>query len=534
MKQYVFTEREYWINRHQAYKPKIDGFYKFNSYPPREDGIQGYKRVSKEFQEIIEKAVKNNWTLRAVGSSWSLSKVGDTNNRIIETKNLKKMFKLGGETIHQDYVKKKKNPKHLRFVECGWTIGKINNKLLKDGLSLKASGSNNGQTLPGVVSTNTHGSAWKFGSTQEMVVGIHLVTGPNSQVYLERESYPVLSDKFPNLIGAPLKRSDKLFNAALVSFGSFGIIRGLLIETRPLFLLHLSRKFRVVDKAMEKAITKLDFSGFKGYFKRLEKQASDRNGFPLTFTEDNLYHFQVTVSANGAEEGKRPKKAAVFFGFESPYRKDYKGPPKEEDGIGPGASGLELIGKIFGKIPGIFHGFVKKQLNAAVEGLFEYEYTGTIPQLFRDEKTQGKVFASGIGIPIENALDVLDIALRTYEETGKVMPILYTMRFVKGTQALLGFTKFKPRTCVFEIDGLNTDEMLKYANLVWERVAKANIKHTMHWGKFNWEHLTPERIEKMYEPKRTAWIEARKDLLKTQAVRKVFNNGFLNRVGLDA
>ena len=314
--QYVFEKSQgIMYNRHKAYEQEYEGEFRFNAYPRGENSVEGYKRVSKEFQDIIAKAVKNKWRLRALGSSWSLSKVGATNSRIINTKNLKKMFRLGADSMHPDY---KKDSKKLRFIECGWTIGKVNIALLKDGLSLKASGSNNGQTLPGVVSTNTHGGAWKFGSTPEFVVGIHLVTGPNSQVYLERESYPVLSEKFPGAIGAKIIRNDKLFNAALVSFGSFGIIRGLLIETRPVFLLHLSRQFRIVDGAMEKAITKLDFSGFKGYFKRLEKQASDRNGFPLTFTEKNLYHFQVTFSANASENGERPKKSCGLLWIRKP------------------------------------------------------------------------------------------------------------------------------------------------------------------------------------------------------------------------
>ena len=171
---------------------------------------------------------------------------------------------MGGSYVDPNYHK---DSAKLRFFECGFTLGKINIELMKKGLSLTACGSNNGQTLPGVISTNTHGSAYKFGSTPEMVVGIHLITGPSSQVYLERASYPVATKKFTDELGAKLVRDDALFNAALVSFGSFGMIRGLMIETRELFLLHLSRKFRPFNKALENAITSLDFSGFKNYFK---------------------------------------------------------------------------------------------------------------------------------------------------------------------------------------------------------------------------------------------------------------------------
>ncbi len=520
-----FHSKDSWKGRHHSYEQKIDGYYSFNSYGGNE-GLPAYRKVSQEFQGMIADAIRHQWTLRPMGSSWSLSKVGVTNNRLISSKNLRCSFTLGGEYVHRNY---RKDPDKLRFFECGFTLSKINIALKKKGLSLTACGSNNGQTLPGVVSTNTHGSAFNFGSTPEMVVGIHLITGPASQVYLERKSHPVVTTKFAQALGAKLIRDDALFNAALVSFGSFGMIRGLMIETRELFLLHLSRKFRPFDQALERAITTLDFSGFDSYFKTLAKRASKRNGFPVVCDEKNLYHFQVTFSPNMAPKGKRPKEAAIFFGFAGPYRKNYTPPPKVRGGIGPGASGLELIGDLFEDTPAPLRKFVKSQLNKQVKKLFQYEYTGTFQELFRDEKTKGKVFASGIGVPLSRALDVIEIALRTYESFDTVMPLLFTMRFVKGTKATLGFTKFNP-TCVIEIDGINTPNTQEYANLVWELVEQAGIPFTMHWGKFN-AHLNANRIKGMYGRKRTQWIKSRERLL-TSDVRNVFTNDFLKRVGL--
>ena len=43
---------------------------------------------------------------------------------------------------------------------------------------------------------------------QEMVVGLHVISGPNRHVYLERKSYPVMNPDFPESIGgAPLSRT---------------------------------------------------------------------------------------------------------------------------------------------------------------------------------------------------------------------------------------------------------------------------------------------------------------------------------------
>ena len=161
--------------------------------------------------------------------------------------------------------------------------------------------------------------------------------------------------------------------------------------------------------------------------------------------------------------------------------------------------------------------------------MFQYEYTGTLQELFRDEKTRGKVFASGIGLSTSRALDVIDIALRTYEDFDTILSVLITLRFVKGTKATMGFTKFYP-TCVIEFDGLNTPNMQEYANLVWELVEQVGIPFTMHCGKFN-THLNGKRIQGMYRTKRTQWIKSRETLLSSD-VRQVFTNDFLKRVGL--
>ena len=78
----------------------------------------------------------------------------------------------------------------------------LNRIFFRDGLSLKASGSNNGQTLPRAISTGTHGSAFKFGATQDFVVGTQLITGSSKQVYLESaEVRKVFTNAFLKSVG---------------------------------------------------------------------------------------------------------------------------------------------------------------------------------------------------------------------------------------------------------------------------------------------------------------------------------------------
>ncbi len=510
-KRSFFVPMDFWEGRHKTYKQQIDGQHAFKIFHPANSAtarLEAYNRVTEEFQSIIAQAVQSGKSLRAHGSSWSLSKVGVTEHELISTKTLRIGFTLPASQISSNYVGDRAK---LRFLECGYSIAEINRILFRDGLSLKASGSNNGQTLPGAISTGTHGSAFKFGATQDFVVGIHLITGSSKHVYLERASYPVVRPSFAKMLGADLIRDDTLFNAALVSFGSFGIIHGLMIEARELFLLDSYRSFQKYSPSLQSAISTLDFSGLT-----LPKSAS------------KLYHFQLTLNPN---EGNPPEEAAVYLMFEAPWTEDYEPPDWDDGAAGPGATGLELMGGLSEAIPSPLSELVKPLLNAQVRTVLEpYEIRGAIMDLFRGEKTQGKVFASGIGVPLSRSMDAITVALDTYANFGSVLPVLLTMRFVKGTDALLGFTKFDI-TCVLEVDGLNTKKTREYANAVWSNLEQAGIPFTMHWGKFN-SFLTKGRVKNMYGENVTKWIDSREVLLESEEVRKVFTNAFLKSVGL--
>lgn len=75
-----FKSQDSWTGRHQSYIQKIEGYHKFNVFqPPKGERLKEYNSVTKELQALIGRAVQKGKTLRAMGSSWSLSKVGMTN-----------------------------------------------------------------------------------------------------------------------------------------------------------------------------------------------------------------------------------------------------------------------------------------------------------------------------------------------------------------------------------------------------------------------------------------------------------------------
>jgi len=500
-----FRDRDSWQGRHKSYRQPIEGYYYF-SEATAAPGLDEYNLVTQDLQSIIADAVQNSRSLRAMGSSWSLSTVGVARDRLINTKNLVLIFPISAETTAPAYPG---NPNDLRFVETGVEIAQINDYLFDRDLSLKASGSNNGQTLVGAVSTGTHGAAFRFGATPDFVVGIHLITGPSTQIYLQRASYPVVGESFASLLGAQLVSDDELFNAALVSFGSFGIIHGIMIETRKRFLLHAHRFFHRFDQGLKSAISSLDFSNIL---------------FPQPWSASDLYHFQVFFNPN---EGTPPDEAAVLMMFEAPWIADYEPPVWDADAPGPGASGLEIVAAALGALPPVLS---RPMLAGQIRNhLHTYAVTGTFKDLFRGEKVEGKLFVSDIGLPLSRSLEALAIAFDVYEHFPTPLPMTLMMRFVKGTQALLGHTKFDP-TCTLEIDAINTADARRYAETVWTELENANIPFTMHWGKLNW-FLKPDRVRRMYGDNVRRWIESRESLL-TADVRKVFTNDFLTTVGL--
>ena len=217
------------------------------------------------------------------------------------------------------------------------------------------------------------------------------------------------------------------------------------------------------NAGLKKAISKLDFSGLN-----LPRSAS------------NLYHFEVFFNPN---EGTPPDEAIVILMFEGPFPQSYTPPEWDHTKAGMGASGLEIMGELVGAIPSPLHNVGKPFLNQQVKDKFaRYEKTGTIRDIFRGEKTKGKNLACGTAVPLDQAQNVPNIAFDTYEQINAILPLLISVRYVKGTNALLGFTRF-PDTCVLELDAVNTSKTRGYVKKVWANLEQAGIPFTLHWGK---------------------------------------------------
>jgi hypothetical protein len=501
--------------RHQSYEQVLEGEYAFDIDRGEKPPFETYNNATGELQGIIRACIQDGASLRAHGSLWSLSTVAVTNGRLIDTTALRLAFEVPPDLTDAAYAG---DAAKLRFVECGNSVAALNDYLFAAGLSIKGCGSNNGQTIAGALSTGTHGSAYRFGAMQEMVVGLHLITGPDKHVYLERKSPPVMLPAFAESIGADFIQDDTLFNAALVSFGSFGILHGIMIETRELFLLNAVRFRHPYDATLKAAIAACDPT--------LVPLPAEANAVP----RDKPYHFEIFFNPN---EGTPPAEAIVLIMYEGPYDPDNYTPPEWNAGEpGLGASGLDVMGTLVGRIPSPLNKLAVPFLNSQVNQEFApYFKQALIRDLFRGEKTLGKTLACGVGMPVARAVEAMEIAFKAYEDSNVVLPVILSHRFVKGTKASLGFTRFDT-TAIMELDAVNTPETRAFYNRVWHDLDAAGIPFTLHWGKYN-SFLTPERVRNRYgDAAVNQWIASRKTLLESAAVRQAFTNAFMADLGL--
>ncbi|TAI49590.1 FAD-binding protein [Flagellimonas allohymeniacidonis] len=503
-----------WTNKHENFIHNLvqNASFKLRN-PDAGSRKERYRKSTENFQWLIQHALDNNLKLRAMGSGWSFTKVGVTEGGLIDTASLNFSFPLTQKYVNANYAN---GPEDLYFLQCGTIVYEVNNRLDAKipPRSIKASGASNGQTIAGALSTGTHGAAFKVGAIPDFVVGLHIVTGPNTHIWLERASYPVASQEFVDWLDADLLQDDDLFNAALVSFGSFGFIHGVMVETEPQFLLTEHREGNIAyDQKLKKAMTQLDFSD-------LQLPGTGQNG--------ELYHFEVLFNIHKFEPGNPQKGAFLKYMFKKPVEPH---PPILRDNeFTYGDDLLGIISTVLDKLPG--SGLL---IPVLVNNMFNLAFTpkppiqGTIREIFNYTKFRGKVASAAIGIDIADSPKALELIVEVNK--NKPFPGGLSLRYVKGTKATLGFTKF-PNTCVLEMDGVDGNKAREFYEAVWNKFEQEGIAYTLHWGKINF-NLNENRVKAMYGANQVqSWIDARNQLLSIP-VLKVFENKFIEQCGLN-
>jgi hypothetical protein len=536
----LFHPNDPWENAHQNFKHR---FKPGASYTLRvfsdESRLEDYNATTANMQWLIQNAISTTTPFRAMGNNWSFSPVAMCNGGMLNTKALNLRFNLGNSSLSQAYLNSGKTKEDLIFVECGMSILELNELLeTKFRHSIKASGGSNGQSLAGATATGTHGGALYTGAVHDTIIGLHLVTGPNRHVWLERKSNPVVSDEFINALGAEAIRNDDMFNAAVISFGSFGIIHGILLQTEPLFLLEEYRFDNVpCTPELEEAVQKQDMTALRTILNKLADESGLPEHLKVKMPQESetkkLYHLEILLNPHNFE--KESKEKGLYFRtfYKIPCPATYQpihnviesGRTYSQDLNG-------IISQVLDKAGPTLNMAIIKQL---VNSLFKTTLRAaqptpkTIGETFRHTRFKGQIASAAFAVATSDIFRVIAVVL----DLNKKHPFAggVALRFVKGTPALLGFTKYA-KTCVIEMDGVDAAVTRSFFEGVWLQLEALQIPYTLHWGKLNFI-LNEKRVRQMYGNENVAkWLQSRESLLDA-ATRKVFTNDFMIQCGLD-
>jgi hypothetical protein len=498
-----------WHNAHITYRTEvadlidIDNVDSTGNYPK---GFALFRNAAETIHKLVLEAKAAGKKLRAIGAGWALSDINITDGFLLNTKPLNSRFNVADKFFEPGVAANVR--RRIIIAQCGNQIAELNNVLELSPpsghfLSLQAAGIGNGQTIAGAVSGNTHGSQVNFGAMPDFVVGMHLVTGAGKPLWIERASRPMLNSAFAKEIGAEPIRDDELFNAAVVSFGTFGIIAALAIETADRYHLEFGP---IVDRTWDQMKTRLDT-------------------FDPAVPPD-LYHHEFIFDPYS-------KRTMETSAIKVPWAAGHPTPKprwivRTDSGIAPGAKTAELLAAL--------------PAPASLKTKFSYDQYRKLALLNKVRGTPGQIYTSSIyylegyaeaafAVSVRDASKMLEVSRSVILEMG--LPAISQVRFVAPSQATLGFTCHGPRTTVFEYGLINNSSFPKFEQKMDVAMRAAGIAYTMHWSKNS--GISAEKVRHMYgEARVSKWIEARRRVFKNdRELMKVFENDALVRANLN-
>jgi len=463
-------------------------------------------------QKIVGLAAANGQRVRAIGSGWSLSGVAFVEDYLVNTARLNE-WSIGLSPLSVTDAFKDRAGR-IVFAQCGTAITELNSGLEEVGLALATAGASNGQTIAGAMSTGTHGSAHSVGAIHDCVRALHIVRDSEHHYLIQPKSAPLLTQSYANWLGAKLiaADSDDLFNAAVVSFGSFGLIHGVLLEAEPLYLLGLFNKQFDFDDVKQAALT------------------HDISRLQLAPPPNDPYHIEFVL--NPYLRGTGQKGAFVRVLYRQAYDPN-KGLPVLPIVGGKTLRAHDLVSAIaIGSdvAPGAISGVLQGQLESNVPSTKDRVISGTPGQHFGDTSPTNGGTSIEIGVPMDRIAQALDAILKVTDAYPFGAPI--ALRYVKASNALLAFTRYAPVTCTIEMPGIDSHRSGEGHRRIEDELRRAGVPHTYHWGQAM--PLNPQQVRDGFGEERVKrWREARRAFL-TPKQCSMFSNPTVDACGLSS
>jgi hypothetical protein len=291
-----------------------------------------------------------------------------------------------------------------------------------------------------------------------------------------------------------------------VSFGSFGIIHGVLFEASPLYWLERHVK-RVDYAAVRDVLGTLDVSSL---------QLPGGTALP--------FHLEIVLNPYALGHGQGGAFVRVLY-------KRPPGPslPVQEPGHGQSIRSEDLVSVIgfFSDIaPGLIPMVLQDELEASFPDTPPQGILGTHSQQFGDTSPTNGGTSTEIGVPLDQVGNALSALLSVTSRENMAMPMSF--RYVKQSDATLAFTCFAPHTCTIEIPTIDAVRTRDGYERIWAELRNRRIPHTFHYGQAL--PLHPYWLE-VFGARRSAWLTARNHFLSPSG-RRMFGNSMLDALGL--
>jgi hypothetical protein len=357
-------------------------------------------------------------------------------------------------------------------------------------LSVMTSGTHLGLTIAGAIATASHGSRLGFGGMQDMVTGLHLVTGPKQSIWIERKSRPVLDDATISTFTteSPI-RDDDVFADALVHLGGMGLVNGVTLELVPDVGYDLDIKLQAIDDGWLKDVAAGRWQKIAG--------ALGYSGKPV--------FYELTISPFGWNS-KDAVQTIYRLSQSASFTPDIAPTPRSFADLSGAiiASYAQMHGEPIVSVsdpcqipaPDAFELYVQRlpanspdwnpPRNARWNQIHEDEITGGYP---------GALYNASFAVRREQIADVLPLLCAAVEDLSPTF--LFTLRFVSNASGTLAFTRF-PESCVIEIDGFSSNAPIfgpchggaiedgaqrMRDCLDGRNPAGRRFDYSMHWGK---------------------------------------------------
>lgn len=399
------------------------------------------------------------------------------------------------------------------------------------GLSLSTSGDQLGPSLAGAVATGTHGSRLGYGGVQNMVRGLHLVTGPSSSVWIEPASQPILADNVVGLFADHIIRDDALFYDSLLHLGAMGIINGAIVELEPKQLFDKVvpiLKLAPIWADWIKAVMARDFAqvahllGHDGtpIFYEFSLNPFDPKG------EDSVHilYLQSHSLLENNEPGRTPRPADAVYYYAQQLLND--------DALKI-ASNLDL--------PTLYVALVRDDLvqHPTQNGL---PWSGLHAQ---DEETgaRGALFNAGFAVPFDQLPQAISSMCAGVTSFTNDRQFIFTYRFVTKAAGTLAHLRWDESVAI-ELDGASPLFAAQYqvtqnSEIALELVQRAfdadGIDYCMHWGKLgNNAKLVARNFgsSAMAGSPIARWYQSRAVLLPTAEGKRTMQNDLVVQYGM--